>query len=490
MKLKLRKINFDAGRPIAFLNENAAKQSDIHAGDRIEILRRGKKTISIVDTIRDLLKEDEISLSEDTTAYLGVKPGDFLDISQMPEPASAQFISKKMKGKELNKSEIYSIVKDISSNALTEAEISYFILGVYENGMNMQETVNLTEAMYKTGKVLQWPKEYKVADKHSIGGIPGNRTTPIIVSICAAAGVIMPKTSSRAITSAAGTADTIETLTKVDLEFDTLKKVVSKTGACLAWGGSLGLAPADDKLIRVERILNLDPESQLIASIMSKKLAAGSKYILIDIPAGTGAKVTRHEAEKLKLKFLKIAKHFKLFLRVIITDGSQPIGNGIGPVLEMIDVLKVLKRDAGPKDLERKAVHLAGEILELTGKAAKGKGISMALEILESKRALKKFYEIIEAQGRKKAAMKIAPFSYSIKAVKNGKVESIDNKMINHLSRILGCPVDKGSGIFIHKHRGENVKKGESLLTFYSESNKKLNEAVEHFYLEKPVPIS
>lgn len=486
MKLKLKKISLDAGRPIAFLHEETAKHMDIHVGDRIEVSHHGKKAILIVDTVRGIIKEDEISLSDGITTYLNAKFGGTVDISQMAEAASSEIISKKMKGKNLTRKEIYSIVRDIANNALTEAEVSYFVLGNFEHGMSFNETVYLTEAMYKTGQVLQWPASYKVADKHSIGGIPGNRTTPIVVSICAAAGVIMPKTSSRAITSASGTADTIESLAKVDLQVSDLKRIVSKTGACLAWGGSLGLAPADDKLIRVERLLDLDPESQLIASIISKKLAAGSKYVLIDIPYGPGAKVTKNKAERLKEKFLKIAKHFNLKMSVLLTDGSQPIGNGIGPVLEILDVLKVLKRDNSPKDLERKAIKLSAEILELVGKVEKGKGVALAEEILESKKALKKFYEIIEAQGRKKGSLKLAKFSYQIKSNRNCKILGVDNKIINHLSRILGCPVDKGSGIYLNKHKKEYVKKGEVLLTFYSESNKKLNEAIEHFYLKNP----
>ncbi len=489
MKLKLRKISLDAGRPIAFLHEEAAKKIDVHVGDRIEVSHHGKKAILIVDTVKGIIKEDEISLSDGIAGYIKAKVGEMVDISPTLTAASAEFISKKMNAKELKKDEIYAIIKDISNDALTEAEVSYFVSGVYENGMSFRETIYLTEAMCNTGQIIKWPSSYKVADKHSIGGIPGNRTTPIVVSICAAAGVIMPKTSSRAITSAAGTADTVESIAKVDFPILELKKIVAKTGACLAWGGSLGLAPADDKLIRVERILDVDPESQLLASIISKKLAAGSEYVLIDIPSGTGAKVTRTEAEKLKGKFLKISKHFNLKMIVLITDGSQPIGNGIGPVLEMIDVLKVLKRDNPPKDLEKKSLILSAAILELVGKAKKGEGLTLAKEILNSKKALKKFNEIINAQGRKKGSLKPAKYSYQIKSSKSGKIMRIDNKLINHISRILGCPADKGSGIYISKHRNERVKKGDFLLTLYSESDKKLNEAIEHFYLKKPIVI-
>src|SRR3989344_4496891 len=177
--------------------------------------------------------------------------------------------------------------------------------------------------MCESGKVISWGNR-EVADKHSIGGIPNNRTTPIVVSICASHGILMPKTSSRAITSAAGTADVVEVLANVELSDKELKKVVLKTNACLVWGGSLGLAPADDKLIKIERALNLDPESQLLASILSKKLAAGSKFVLIDIPYGHGAKVSREEAAKLGRRFISLARKFRIKIKVVLTDGSHP----------------------------------------------------------------------------------------------------------------------------------------------------------------------
>lgn len=489
MKLKLKRIDFDAGRPISFLNEETAKNLDIHPGDRIELVNNGNSAIVVVDTMKSLIEKDEIAISEEVNEIFNLRPGTLIEIKSLYSPKSAKLIAKKMSGSKLSKTEIYTIIKDIASNALSEAEIAYFILSVYERGMSSQETLDLTESMCETGQILKWNKNWKVADKHSIGGIPGNRTTPIVVSICAAAGIKMPKTSSRAITSPAGTADTIESLAKVDFQIPDLKKIVAKTGACFVWGGSLGLAPADDKLIRVERILNLDPESQLLASIMSKKLAAGSKYILIDIPFGEGAKVSKKEAEKLREKFLRIAKYFKLNLKVILTDGTQPIGNGIGPTLEMIDVLAVLERENPPKDLENKSLLLAGEILELTGKAKKGLGIMRAEEILNSKKAFRKFNEIIDAQGRKKGALKLSKFKRKVLAKASGKIINIDNKIINHIGRILGCPADKGSGIYLHKKRYETVKKGDSILTLYSESNKKILDALNHISTENPIKI-
>lgn len=486
MKLKIKEIDVDAGNPVIFVNSQTAKDLVIHAGDRIELRADSKRAVAVVDVINGVVGRGNIALSNELKSFFGLHGGKEIDAFTMAEPQSRKFISKKMGGKSLSRKEIFAIIKDISDNSLTHAEISYFILGVYENGMSFKETIYLTEAMYKTGHVLKWPSDWKVADKHCIGGIAGNRTTPIVVSICAAVGVKMPKTSSRAITSAAGTADTIESLAKVDFDIGKLQRIVKKTNACFVWGGSLGLAPADDKLIRVERLLNLDPESQLLASIMSKKLSAGSKYMVIDIPYGPGAKVSIKEGLHLKKKFLRIARKFNLSMSVILTDGSQPIGNGIGPTLEMIDVLNVLKRKNASKDLEEKSIMLAGELLELTGKAGKGEGKIMAKKILDSKKALRKFEQIINAQGRNKSGLRIAKYKKDVFSENQGKVHSINNKGINHLGRILGCPEDKGAGLYLHKKKHDFVMKGEKIITLYSESQDKLKEAVKACSKEKP----
>lgn len=476
MELKIKRIKLQAGRPIAFLTEKSAKKLDLHIGDRVQISQNGFKTIASVD-ISSLVKEKEVAFSEEVFDYINLDIKKIVTISLATEPISTRFIAKKLQGKELLKEEILEIIKDIVNNSLSEAEVAYFVSSVYERGMTFKETVYLTEAMLNTGVKLSWNKD-KIGDLHSIGGIAGNRTTPIVVSICAAAGIIMPKTSSRAITSAAGTADVMEVITKVDLNPQELRNVIKKAGASLAWGGSLGLAPADDKIIRVERLLNLDPEAQLLASILSKKLAAGSKYLLIDIPFGPQAKVTKEEAQKLKRKFLKIAKHFNLKIKVFLTLGDQPIGNGIGPVLEIRDVLRVLKQENSPKDLENKSVFLAAKILEMIGMARSGKGEFVARSILETGAALQKFNEIIEAQGKKKIDLTLGKFVYEVKATKAGKLVAINNSLINIIARVLGCPTDKRAGIYVRRHKGDDVKRSDVLLTFYAESYKKLKEAI------------
>ncbi len=491
MKLQVRLLKWKAGIPVAMIREETAIKIGVRANDRISIKSDGKEFTTILDTIGgNFIKKDDIAISAEISKILGLKKGQRVEIKIAPRADSLDFIKKKLNNHSLTKKEIFEIIEDVMNNSLSDPEIALFISGMYKNGMNMKETIYLIEAIMKSGNSLNLKKRF-IVDKHSIGGIAGNRTTPLVVSICAAGGLTVPKTSSRAITSAAGTADVIETIAKVDFSINELKKIIAKTNACMIWGGSLEIVPADAKIIQIEKSLKIDPESQLLASIMSKKLAVGSNYILIDIPYGKSAKVSKERALDLKKKFEYLGRYFKKHLKCVLTDGSQPIGNGIGPALELIDIINILDPEKqGPMDLQKKAEFLSGEIFELCGKAKKGKGIEMAREILSSGKAFEKFKEIIKAQKGSLKKLVLGEFSYTFLAKKSGKVKEIDNKKINSLARIAGCPGDKFSGIYLHVHKNNPVKKGDKLLTLYAESKSRLNESVKFCKQTKPINIA
>ncbi len=470
------------------INQKTAEQISLHVNNRIQIKKDKKKIISIVD-ISESLNKNQIIVSNEIVKNLNLKSGDSVEVEIAEKPHSIDLIKYKLKGNRLSKKEINEIVNDISKNTLTEPEIAFFISAVHDKGMSLEETKYLIQAMVKSGKQLRL--RGKVADKHSIGGIPGNRTTPIVVSICSSTGLVMPKTSSRAITSAAGTADVIETLCKVDFSIKEIKKILKKTKACFVWGGALGLAPVDDKIIKIEKIIKVDSPAQLLASILSKKISVDSEFVLIDIPYGKSAKVSKNKAKKLKIKFLHLAKKFDLKLEVVLTDGTHPIGDGIGPNLEMNDVIQVLKRDENrPKDLEDKSIMLSGKLLELTGKAKKGKGKELAKKILDSGKAFKKFEKIIKAQKGRIKILKPGKYSYKIRARKSGKIKSFDNKLINGLARQAGCPEDKAAGICIHKRVNNQVKKHEEIMTVYSTSKEKLQHAINFYNKNKKLIIN
>ncbi len=490
MELKVKVLKLRAGKPVVILHKKTANKISVDISERIVLNKGKKKIISIVDIATGMLKGDEIAVSDEVVKALNLREGDYVDISIAPHPESTHLIYRKLKCETLNEKELKKIISDIVKNALTEPEIAYFVSAIYNCGMSLKETEYLIKAIVGSGEKLRL--RGKIVDKHCCGGVAGNRTTPIVVPICAAAGLRMPKTSSRAITSAAGTADVVECVAKVDFKVSEIKKIVKKTKACMVWGGALGLAAADDKIIRVEKLLNLDPEPQLLASIISKKISVDSEYVLIDIPYGKSAKTSRKKAVHLKNKFEKLGAYFNLKLKCVLTDGSQPIGNGIGPVLEIRDVLSVLRQDPErPMDLEKKSVILAGKIFEMTRKAKHGKGGKMAEKILKSGKALKKFEGIIKAQrgSLRDSKLKLGQHTKEIRANKSGKIQEIDNRKINFLARLLGCPADKKSGIYLYKNVNAKLTKGDVLMTFYSESEEKLKEALKFYKKVDPIKV-
>ncbi len=487
MKLKVKDMDISSGGPlVAVLNGKDAKNMDLHSLDRIKILK-GRKEETVVLSIGESKKavpKGKIGLYEEVLDSLNLKRGDIVEMIPARKPLSIEYIKKKMDGLKLTKKEIDQIVWDIVHNKLSSIEITYFVAACYSKELDLEETIYLTKSMSSQGDILHI-KRYPIMDKHCIGGVAGNRTTMIIVPILAAAGIIIPKTSSRSITSPAGTGDTMEVLANVTIPINRMKKIVEKTKGCIIWGGSLNLAPADDKIIRVERPLSIDAKSQLLASVIAKKVSVSATHLLIDIPTGKGAKLpSGKKALHLKKDFESICKRMGIKVKVIITDGRQPIGNGIGPALEARDVLWILMNDKrAPQDLKRKALRMAGIMLEMAGKK---NGLKLAEEILESGRAYKKMIEIINAQGKKKtepSKIKLGNVRYDFISKKSGTVREISNRAISKVARVAGAPDDKGAGIYLHKHIGDKVKRGEPLYTIYCHNKGKL--AFAKYAIEK-----
>lgn len=334
--------------------------------------------------------------------------------------------------------------------------------------------------MTQAGDQLSWPMR-PIADKHCVGGLPGNRTTPIVVAIAAACGLVMPKTSSRAITSPAGTADTMETLAPVDLDIPAMRRVVEREGGCVVWGGAVRLSPADDTLIRVERALDLDSEGQLVASVLSKKVAAGSSHLVLDLPVGPTAKVrSASAAAALSQNLTAVAEAFGLETRIVTTDGSQPVGRGIGPALEARDILAVLQgRSEAPPDLRQRAIALAGALLELAGSASPGKGEEIATRALLDGAAWTKFQRICEAQGGMRVPP-VASYREPVLASRAGRIAAIDNRRLAKVAKLAGAPDDKAAGVELHVALGAAVAAGEPLYTVHSEAPGELTYSLDY----------
>jgi len=479
MFLKPKRIPIRVGNKyIAILNIKTAASMDLHPEDRIHLKNGAKKITAILDiTERKELKDNQIGLYAETWDKLGIKPKHKVHIEVAPKPESDTYIKEKLQGKTLSRKKIDCIVKDIVADDLSDIEMTYFVSGCYARGLSDSETVNLTKAIVKFGNKLHFNDKI-IMDKHCIGGVPGNRTTMVVVPIMTALGYRMPKTSSRAITSPAGTADTMEVLTNVINDAPKLKKIAMKVGGFITWGGGVDLAAADDRLIRVRFPLKLDPEGMLLASIMAKKFSVSANHVVIDIPLGPEGKIqSKKQGKHLKSRFLAIGKKLGMKIKVFFTNGSQPIGNGIGPVLEAMDVMKVLKNapDA-PQDLKKKSIMLATELLNLTGKYSSPISAEKVItECLESGDAYKQMQRIIQAQGRKQMP-KPGKHQMSVMAEKSGKVQVINNKLIANIARTAGAPKDVGAGVYVYKKLGDKVKKGEKLYTVYSENKVRFDD--------------
>jgi AMP phosphorylase len=475
-------MGISTGGPlVAVLNEKDATVLDLRPMDRIKIFS-GKKVETVVADIArssSVVSPGIIGVMDEVRESLKLREGNKVMITVARKPVSLDYIRKKLDGHHLNKKEIEQIVWDIVHNKLSEVELTFFVSACYCNPNTPEETLWLTKAMASEGERVNI-RSRVIIDKHSIGGIPGNRTTMILVPIMAAAGYIMPKTSSRAITSPAGTADTMEVLAKVVFPIKKMKEIIRKANGCVVWGGALNLAPADDKIITVEKSLMIDAESQLLASIIAKKQSVSSTHVIIDIPIGPHTKITsRKKALHLKRKFEQICRALGMKVRIVLTDGSQPIGYGIGPALEARDVLKVLRQDYDrPLDLEKKCLMMAAELFKMIGVK---NGYKKAKEILSSGKAYEKMKEIIRLQGgnpkRRPEDIPLGRFEYDLIAKRSGVVKSINNISIAKLGRIAGAPGNKGAGVYLFRHIGDGVKKGHRILTVFAGSKHKIEYA-------------
>src|SRR3989344_3339688 len=481
VKFKVKDMDIASGGVlVAILNKKDAHKLDLRSADRILVKHNSKSITCILDISesKKAVPEGSIGLFEEVLDRLHLKRGALVEVKFTGKPESVKHIRDKLFGKELNATELYHITDDITHDRLTDIEKTYFVAASFTHGLSVKEIIGLTKAMVQTGKTLKFSGV--TLDKHCIGGVPGNRTTMVVVPIVAAAGYTIPKTSSRAITSPAGTADTMECLAKVEMPEAKIKQVVRKTGACIEHGGSINLAPADDKIIEVEHPLSIDAEGQLLASVMAKKHSVSANHVLIDIPMGKSVKARNiREANHLKKMFELIGKKLGMHVKVVITDGSHPIGNGIGPLLEADDVMAVLRNDpSAPRDLREKSLILAGQLLELVCECKKGEGLKKAREILESGKALAKMNEIIAAQG-KQVRPELGKHRYPVHSARSGRIIEIDNDTIAKVARIAGAPADKGAGLYLAKKINDKVKKRDLLYAVYAESEFKLGLAKE-----------
>ena len=483
-RLKLKRLGIDSyDEPVIYMRAdcNVCRSEGFDSHSRISVGLNGKRIIATLHIVTsELLNVNEASLSEAAWQLLEAQDGDVATLAHPKPVDSLSHVRSKVYGKRLSEAELHAIIRDVADRRYSDIHLAAFITACAGNRLDLRETIALTRAMVSVGEQLRWDR-VPVVDKHSVGGLPGNRTTPIVVAIVAATGLTMPKTSSRSITSPAGTADTMETLAPVNLDIGAMRRVVEREGGCIVWGGAMHLSPADDILIRVERPLDLDSEGQMVASILSKKAAAGSTHVVIDMPVGATAKV-RDEASARILRelLIEVGRAVGLEVRVIASDGAQPVGRRIGPALEAMDVLAVLQRTPdAPPDLRERALCLAGEILELACQSPAGRGISNARAILNAGQAWSKFQAICEAQGGMRVPP-VATYRQIVSAVRAGHVIRIDNRRLARIAKLAGAPASPAAGLELDVAVGARVERGQPLFTIHAQAPGELEYALDY----------
>ncbi len=485
--LTLTRLGIDTHQePVVYMREDChvCRSEGFNAQGRVQICAGDRSIIATLDIVKgDLLSHQKAGLSEAAWLLLKAAEGEKATFRHAPAVDSMSYVRGKLYGKAFTERGANDIIRDISAGRYSDIQLSAYVTACAASNLSLDETIHITRAMVDVGRHIKWGPGRIIVDKHCVGGLPGNRTTPIVVAIVAANGLTMPKTSSRAITSPAGTADTMETLTEVNLDFDRMRDVVDQHGGCLAWGGSVSLSPSDDIIIRVERALDLDSEGQLVASVISKKVAAGSTHVLIDIPVGPTAKVRSAElAERLAMQLTSTGAALGLTVRTMLTDGSQPVGVGIGPALEARDLLAVLQNQPeSSQELRRRALALAAVLLEMGEACEVGGGMALAVRTLASGLAWQKFQAICDAQG----GMKIPPVAAhtrTLLAPRRGVVAMLNNRVISRLASLAGAPNAPAAGISMHVRLGDVVDLGQPLMTLHAEAIGELEYALDFYH--------
>ncbi len=456
---------------IAYIHRDCAayKVDDVQTLTKVEIHGGVKPVYAFLQVVDDarIVKPDELGLNSEAFDQINLPEGANVSLSLAPTAPSLASIKRKIAGNILSAGEYASIVNDIVSHRYSNMDIASFLVAS-GSFMTAPEVLALTEALIGDD-VIRWDNEGIVVDCHCFGGVPGNKTDIIITAIVAAYGLPMPKTAAHSLTSCAGVADTFAVLSNVDIDEDKLKSLVKENRAAIADFNVLPIAEGSKIVSTVERHLGLLQLQHLAASILAIKLAAGVTHLVLDIPVGPNSRIkSTNEAMRLRKLVEYVGDMLSLEVDAVITDGSEPIGNGIGAVLEARDIMKVLRnKEDAPQDLLEKSLFLAGRVLEFDPKLRGGQGYAVAKEILTSGRALEALNKIIYSQG-KAPQPQLGHLTRDIVATQSGVVESINNARINRIGVLAGASQYPGAGLDLLKKVGDPVEQGETLYRIHS----------------------
>ncbi|MCG3217440.1 MAG: AMP phosphorylase [Candidatus Heimdallarchaeota archaeon] len=483
MKRVAKKISLMYGRSQIVLSKASVKEMNIMLQTPVRVLAGDCSLVSYIisDESGQIVNDLEVGLSDEDMDKLGVKTGVEISILGRRPPNSYQLIKKKFNNEVWTDKDMIEIVQDINKGQLTDMEVEVFTLAQQFLGLSMDELEVFARSIAETGEMIDF--EESVFDKHSIGGIPGNKVSLLIVPIIAAAGLLIPKTSSRAITSPSGTADTFEVLAPVEFSSSELLEIAPKVRGMIVWGGKMNMAQVDSILIdRVKKPLGIDPQSSFVASILATKLSMGVDHLIMDVPTGPETKMTtREKASDLGREFIEAGRRLNINVSAALTYGGQPLGRAIGPALEAKEALESLM-SKGSSSLREKAIELSGILLEMGKQAPVGRGHKIAVDLLKSGKALAKMREIIAIQGGnpeiKPEEIPLGEHRHIIKAKNDGYIVTYSNQAINRIASTAGCPQHKGSGIILHNKLGDFVKIGDPVIEIFAEKSTKLTAAI------------
>ena len=466
--------------PIAFVNKDCLfyNVDNIQTLTRVEIQGSQNQLYAFLHITEDtsLVGPDEIGLNDEAFAKLNLPEGSEVSMLPAETPQSLEYVLKKNEGNPLNAREYGQIISDIENSKYSNAEIASFVTA-FKAFSSADEIVALTQAL-SFGSRLYWDEENIVADTYTLGYVPANPTDIIVTAIVAAYELPILKSVVLNPQTYIGPAHTMQVFTNLDTNSELLKKMIKETKGAIFNYETLNTSNAILKIKNISDSLNLKDENMEIALILAMKINCGISHLLIDIPVGSDALITTvSDAKQLKKTFEQVSKKLKLTIETSITDGREPIGTGIGAVLEAKDIMQILRcKKNAPKDLLEKALFIAGKVLEFNPKLTQGQGYEIAKEMVVSGRALEAFEKIINTQGKLQSA-DLGSLTRKVTAQNSGKVKYISNKILNKIAKIAGQNVSAGAGIEVIKKVGDLVSKGDTLYKIYATSSDNLMAA-------------
>ena len=486
----------DGERLIVLLNPKQAMAFGINLNNKVQLTKANGEHIVADVSVSEAVLEGNVAICADVSEKLNLENNELVAVS-LAESSSASYeaIRKKMRGETITYDEMFAIIKDISENKLDDTMMTYYVASSFFYPTTDEEMYQTAKAMAECGVMFKYPKGEIIADKHCIGGVPWNETTMILIPLIASLGIKIPKNFSKSITSPAATGECVNVLMNINFNKEGIEKLVKDQNCCLVRWGGLDLAPADDKLIKVQYPLSMQSRAKVVSSIMAKKYAMGVTHSLIDIPVGPTAKVSSmKEAKDWKKKFEYVGKKLWMKMSVQITEANEVIGNGVGAVMQVREVLRILQQHPErAMDLESKVIFLASKIIEEVGLEKGKEAVKLATHQLVSWAAWEKMQEIIQAQGGNpevnSESLPLWAHTFDVIAEKDWVLKMIDLHDINAVCRKLGCPVIDQAGLYLYKKTGDKIKKGEVICKLYAQDEVKLKHGIERWKERSPLHI-